>query len=178
MTAVNFAVATLLPRVARRFGGAVPLVAGVILTLVGMGWLAEVNATSSYLSGVALPMVLIGAGQGLAFAPLTTFVIAAVRGEDADAASGLVNTAHQLGMALGLAALVARRRERHAVGVPSLAGPHLGHRPSDPLPGSRPGRHRPRIPSEHPCLTGPPKHSKPSPRPRKFSSPPGDATAP
>ena len=107
MTAVNFAVATLLPRVARRFGDAVPLVAGVILTLVGMGWLAEVNATSSYLSGVALPMVLIGAGQGLAFAPLTTFGIAAVRGEDAGAASGLVNTAHQLGMALGLAALVA-----------------------------------------------------------------------
>lgn len=107
MTAVNFAVATLLPRVARRFGDAVPLVAGVILTLVGMGWLAEVNATNSYLSGVALPMVLIGAGQGLAFAPLTTFGIAEVRGEDAGAANGLVNTAHQLGMALGLAALVA-----------------------------------------------------------------------
>jgi MFS family permease len=47
------------------------------------------------------------AGQGLAFAPLTTFGIAGVRGEDAGAASGLVNTAHQLGMALGLAALVA-----------------------------------------------------------------------
>ena len=107
MTAVNFAVATLLPRVARRFGDAVPLVAGVILTLVGMGWLAQVNATSSYLSGVALPMVLIGAGQGLAFAPLTMFGIAEVPGEDAGAASGLVNTAHQLGMALGLAALVA-----------------------------------------------------------------------
>ena len=107
MTAVNFAVATQLPMVARRFGDAVPLVAGVILTLVGMGWLAEVNATSSYLSAVALPMVLIGAGQGLAFAPLTTFGIVAVRGEDAGAASGLVNTAHQLGMALGLAALVA-----------------------------------------------------------------------
>lgn len=107
MTAVNFAVATLLPKVARRFGDAVPLVAGVALTLVGMGWLAAVDATSSYLSGVALPMVLIGAGQGLAFAPLTTFGIAGVRGEDAGAASGLVNTAHQLGMALGLAALVA-----------------------------------------------------------------------
>lgn len=107
MTAVNFAVATMLPKVARRFGDAVPLVAGVALTLVGMGWLASVDAHSSYLAGVALPMVLIGAGQGLAFAPLTTFGIAGVRGEDAGAASGLVNTAHQLGMALGLAALVA-----------------------------------------------------------------------
>ena len=52
-------------------------------------------------------MVLIGAGQGLAFAPLTSFGIAGVRGDDAGAASGLVNTAHQLGMATGLAVLVA-----------------------------------------------------------------------
>ena len=56
---------------------------------------------------VALPMMLIGAGQGLAFAPLTSFGLAGVRGEDAGAASGLVNTAHQLGMGTGLAILVA-----------------------------------------------------------------------
>lgn len=107
MTAVNFAVATALPRGARRFGEAPVLVAGVALTLAGMAWLAQVDAASSYVAGVALPMVLIGAGQGLAFAPLTSFGIAGVRAEDAGAASGLVNTAHQLGMALGLAVLVA-----------------------------------------------------------------------
>ena len=107
MTAVNFAVATAFPRVARRFGDAPPLVAGVALTLAGMAWLAQVDATSTYLTGVALPMVLIGAGQGLAFAPLTSFGLAGVRGEDAGAASGLVNTAHQIGMGTGLAILVA-----------------------------------------------------------------------
>jgi EmrB/QacA subfamily drug resistance transporter len=107
MTVVNFAVATALPRIARRFGDAVPLVAGVALTLAGMAWLAQVDQFSSYLTGVALPMALIGAGQGLAFAPLTSFGIVGVRAEDAGAASGLVNTAHQLGMALGLAVLVA-----------------------------------------------------------------------
>ena len=107
MTAVNFAVATAFPRLARRYGEAPLLIAGVGLTLVGMGWLAQVDATSSYLSAVALPMVLIGAGQGLAFAPLTNFGLAGVRSEDAGAASGLVNTAHQLGMATGLAILVA-----------------------------------------------------------------------
>ena len=42
-------------------------------------------------------MVLIGAGQGLAFAPLTSFGIRCPAA-DAGAASGLVNTAHQLGM--------------------------------------------------------------------------------
>jgi hypothetical protein len=106
MPAVNFAVATLLPGVARRSGDAVPPVAGV-LTLVGVGWLAELNATSSYLSGVALPMVLIGAGHGLVFATPTAFGNAEVRGKDAGAASGLVDTAYQLGIALGLAALAA-----------------------------------------------------------------------
>jgi predicted MFS family arabinose efflux permease len=107
MTAVNFAVATAFPRIARRFGDAPALVAGVALTLAGMAWLAQVDPASSYLTGVALPMVLIGAGQGLAFAPLTSFGLAGVRSEDAGAASGLVNTAHQIGMGTGLAILVA-----------------------------------------------------------------------
>jgi hypothetical protein len=52
-------------------------------------------------------MLLVGAGQGLAFAPMTSSGIAGVRPADAGAASGLVNTAHQLGMALGLGVLVA-----------------------------------------------------------------------
>ncbi|HET7397806.1 MAG TPA: MFS transporter [Intrasporangium sp.] len=107
MTVVNFAVATVLPRIARRLGEARTLVAGVALTLAGMAWLAQVEGSTAYLTGVGLPMVLIGAGQGLAFAPLTSFGIAGVRREDAGAASGLVNTAHQLGMATGLALLVA-----------------------------------------------------------------------
>lgn len=107
MTAVNFAVATTFPRIARRCGEAPLLVVGVALTLLGTGWLAQVDAGSSYLPAVALPMVLIGAGQGLAFAPLTDFGLVGVRAADAGAASGLVNTAHQLGMATGLAILVA-----------------------------------------------------------------------
>ena len=107
MTGVNFAVATLIPRAVRRYGNAPVLVVGIALTLVGMAWLAQVGSTSSYLSAVALPMVLIGAGQGFAFAPLTSFGIVGVPAEDAGAASGLVNTAHQLGTATGLAVLVA-----------------------------------------------------------------------
>lgn len=107
MTVVNFAVATTLPRIAARHGEVPVLVVGVGLTLLGMAWLAQVTPTSSYLTAVALPMVLIGAGQGLAFAPMTSLGIADVPAADAGAASGLVNTAHQLGMATGLAILVA-----------------------------------------------------------------------
>ncbi len=107
MTVVNFAVAMTIPRLTARLGQAVPLTAGVALTLAGMTWLAQVQVTSSYWTSVALPMVLIGAGQGLAFAPLTSAGIAGVGARDAGAASGLVNTFHQLGMALGLSVLVA-----------------------------------------------------------------------
>jgi hypothetical protein len=45
--------------------------------------------------------------QGLAFAPLTAAGLSGVAAGEAGAASGLVNTAHQLGSALGLATLVA-----------------------------------------------------------------------
>lgn len=107
MTVVNFAVALLIPRITQRLGQGIPLAAGVLLTLAGMLWLSRVQVDSSYLEAVALPMVFIGIGQGLAFAPMTTFGISGVRGEDAGAASGLVNTFHQLGMALGLGVLVA-----------------------------------------------------------------------
>ena len=107
MTVVNFAVALTIPRLTARLGQAVPLTAGVALTLGGMTWLAQVQPASSYWTAVALPMVLIGAGQGLAFAPLTSAGIAGVSPADAGAASGLVNTFHQLGSALGLGVLVA-----------------------------------------------------------------------
>src|SRR4051794_9045929 len=94
MTVVNFAVATALPRVARRFGEAPTLVAGVALTLTGTTWLAQVDATTSYLSGVAGPMVPIGPGQGLAFAPPTRVGIAGGRAADAGPAPGRVDPAH------------------------------------------------------------------------------------
>jgi EmrB/QacA subfamily drug resistance transporter len=107
MTIVNFFVALLVPRLTRRFGNAVLMAAGLALTLSGIAWLAQLNASMPYLTGIALPMVLIGIGQGVAFGPLTAAGIAGVATEDAGAASGLVNTAHQFGSTLGVAVLVA-----------------------------------------------------------------------
>jgi hypothetical protein len=87
--------------------GSIPLVSGILITLAGMFWLSQVGVDSGYLTGVALPMVLIGAGQGLAFAPLTSFGIIGAPAADAGAASGLVNTFHQVGTCLGLGIAVA-----------------------------------------------------------------------
>jgi hypothetical protein len=107
MSLVNFAVALSIPRLSRRTPNAVLLGAGTALTLVGMALLSRASIDHSYVLSVAVPMMLIGGGQGLAFAPLTSAGLAGVPAGDAGAASGLVNTAHQLGMALGLGVLVA-----------------------------------------------------------------------
>jgi hypothetical protein len=94
MTIVNFAVAMAIPRLGTRLPDGVLLVAGVVLTLA---WLSRLQPAGDYLTAVALPMLLIGAGQGLTFAPMTGFGIAGVPAGDAGAASGLLNTAHQHG---------------------------------------------------------------------------------
>ncbi|HET9873927.1 MAG TPA: MFS transporter [Propionibacteriaceae bacterium] len=107
MTAVNFAVALAVPRLLRWIDSAVLLAAGVIVTVAGIAWLSQADTANGYLIAVALPMLLIGAGQGLAFAPLTSFGIVAAPAADAGAASGLINTFHQVGTAIGLAVLVA-----------------------------------------------------------------------
>jgi EmrB/QacA subfamily drug resistance transporter len=106
-TLVNFAVAMVVPQLTRRFGNARLLAAALTCGLLGMAWLSRASLDTNYLIGVALPMVLIGAGQGLALSPLTSSGIAGVAREDAGAASGVVNVAHQTGSSLGLAILIA-----------------------------------------------------------------------
>lgn len=106
MTLVQLALALCVPRLTRRFGNGALLVVGLAVTFAGMLWISRVGATSAYVTAVALPMVLLGAGQGLGFAPLTAAGIHAVEPRDAGAASGLVNVAHQLGGALGVSVMV------------------------------------------------------------------------
>ena len=106
MTVANFVVAVTVPQLTRRFGNPRVLAGGLAITLVGMFWLSRISADIPYISGIALPMILIGAGQGASLGPLTASGIAGVTKEDAGAASGLVNVAHQLGGSLGLGILV------------------------------------------------------------------------
>jgi hypothetical protein len=106
-TIVNFAAALAVPRLTRRYGNAGVLLGGLALGTIGMIWLGRLSADSGYLTGIALPMVLIGAGQGGALGPLTAAGVAGVALEDAGAASGVTNVAHQLGGSLGLGVLVA-----------------------------------------------------------------------
>ncbi len=107
LTLANFAAAIAVPKLTHRFGNARLLAGGLTVTLLGMAWLSRLSADTPYLTGIALPMVLIGIGQGGTLSPLTAAGIAGVASKDAGAASGLVNVAHQLGGSLGLGVLVA-----------------------------------------------------------------------
>jgi hypothetical protein len=87
-----------------------------------MAWLGRLSADTSYITGITLPMILIGAGQGGALGPFTAAGVAGVAPEDAGAASGLVNAAHQLGGSLGLGILV---MVSAAAGSTTLDAAHL-----------------------------------------------------
>jgi predicted MFS family arabinose efflux permease len=106
MTLVMFGTVRLVPRLIARVGNVGPLIGGLVVALVGMAWLSRISIGSAYFPDIAFPLVLLGAGMGVAFTPLTTAGIAGVASADAGAASGVVNAAHQLGGSLGLSVLV------------------------------------------------------------------------
>lgn len=118
---LNFPSAIATPRLIRRFGANQVLVAGIVVGIAGMAWLSRASAGSGYVVAVALPMLLIGISQGLTLSPLTAAGVAGVGHEDAGAASGAVNVAHQMGSSVGLSILVAMA----AVGASSLSGREL-----------------------------------------------------
>jgi MFS family permease len=88
-----------------RFGDRRVLLAGLTLSMIGMLGLTQLGEGSGYLALLA-PLVIFGAGNGLAFVPLTTAALAGVDSGDAGAASGVVHVMQQLGGSLGLAVLV------------------------------------------------------------------------
>jgi hypothetical protein len=97
-----------------------------------MTWLSRISPGTGYLAGVLGPMVLIGAGMGVVFVPLTMASLAGVRPEDSGAASSMVNVMQQVGGSLGLAVLVTaftsatRAAAAHPVaGLSRLAQAHL-----------------------------------------------------
>jgi EmrB/QacA subfamily drug resistance transporter len=106
VTIPNFFSALMVPRLTRRFGNPALMASGLALCIAGLLWIAQAHAQSSYFTAIALPMLLLGVGQGLVLAPLTVAGVQGVASADAGAASGIVNFAHQLGGSLGLSVLV------------------------------------------------------------------------
>jgi EmrB/QacA subfamily drug resistance transporter len=123
MTLVMFPVSRLMPRLIPRFGGYRLMITGMIPVVGAMAWLWRVTPQAGYWTGIFGPMLLIGAGMGVAFVPLTTTSLAGVAKEDSGAASSMVNVMQQLGGSVGLAVLVAvfGTATRSARPVPGLS---------------------------------------------------------
>jgi len=121
MTLSLFATVQAIPRISSQIGDSRLLAGGLLLALVGMTWLSRISIGADYFTQMALPMVLLGIGMGSVFTPLTTAGISGVADKDAGAASGLVNTAHQLGGTLGIGILISVFTAAGNGGVSQLA---------------------------------------------------------
>ncbi|WP_307725067.1 MFS transporter [Levilactobacillus acidifarinae] len=106
-TLPQFVMATVLTRLALRVSNSKLLMSGMILTFVGVGITALVGIQSGYVVAIALPMVIIGIGQGLVLSPLTVAGVANTTPKMSGSASGVVNTVHQIGGSVGLSIVVA-----------------------------------------------------------------------
>lgn len=106
LTVIIFATSQMVPRLLPQFGPKPLLVTGGVLITLGMLWLTQITASTSYIPGLLVPMLLFGAGAGLNFAPLTVVVLSGLQDGDSGAASGLMQTMQQVGGSLGIAILV------------------------------------------------------------------------
>jgi hypothetical protein len=89
-----------------RIGFKPTLIAGLLLIAGGLVWFSRVPAPGgSYAADVLGPSLLAGVGFGFAFVSVTIAAVTGTRPHEAGLASGLTNTAQQLGGALGLAIL-------------------------------------------------------------------------
>ena len=81
------------------------LMTGMAFIAAGLIWFGQVSVGGGYVSDILGPSLLAAVGLGFAFVPVTIAAMAGVPERDAGLASGLINTAQQIGGALGLAVL-------------------------------------------------------------------------
>ncbi|MEE6258380.1 MFS transporter [Plantactinospora sonchi] len=104
MSLVSFVV----PLLMGRFGHGVPArwSVSVGLLLIGVGDLLQARVHADSGAEVLIPgMVCVGLGAGLALPPLSSALLGAVPRERAGMAGGALNSARQLGLAIGVAVL-------------------------------------------------------------------------
>jgi EmrB/QacA subfamily drug resistance transporter len=81
--------------------------AGLLLAAAGSVYLAQLGPDSSYLTGVLPAFAILGAGVGPMFVAISVAAMGDVRPEESGLASGLMMTGHEVGAAIGVAALTA-----------------------------------------------------------------------
>ncbi|WP_329119764.1 MFS transporter [Streptomyces sp. NBC_01465] len=88
-----------------RFGAKPIVPTGMGLGAIAMVWLTRLDLSSSYVPHVLFPLLVMGAGMGLIFAPGMSLATSGVAPHDAGVASAMVNTSQQVGGSIGTALL-------------------------------------------------------------------------
>ncbi len=81
------------------------LAAGLALIAAGLLWFSRVSVDGGFETDILGPSLLAAFGLGFSFVPVTIAAVSGATDRDAGLASGLINTAQQVGGALGLALL-------------------------------------------------------------------------
>jgi EmrB/QacA subfamily drug resistance transporter len=81
------------------------LAAGMALIAAALVWFSRVSVDGGFTSDIFGPSLLAATGLGFAFVTTTIAAVSGVRAQESGLASGLINTAQQIGGALGLAVL-------------------------------------------------------------------------
>jgi hypothetical protein len=88
-----------------RFGPRPLIPAGMTTAALGMFWLCHLTESSTYAGDVLSPLIVLGLGVGMTFAPAIATATAGVPDDDAGVGSAMVNTSQQIGGAVGTAVL-------------------------------------------------------------------------
>ncbi|MFF2847798.1 MFS transporter [Streptomyces sp. NPDC058001] len=78
---------------------------GLLVAAVGMVWFSTLEPDSSYAAHLMPAMFVTALGLGMSFVPMTLGAVSGVAHQDTGIASALLNTAQQIGGAIGLAVL-------------------------------------------------------------------------
>jgi len=97
--------ATNVPRLVRKVGFKPILMVAPLVTASSLFWLAHVRVGGNYVHDLLPGFILLGLGMGATFISITIAATSGVSGKQSGLASGLLNTAQQIGGAIGLAVL-------------------------------------------------------------------------
>lgn len=117
------------PRLVKKVGFKPILMVAPLITASALFWLAHIRVQGNYVHDLLPAFIVMGIGMGATFISITIAATSGVTGRESGLASGLLNTAQQMGGAIGLAILTgvatsaAANYVKHLTTVPNKLTP-------------------------------------------------------